>query len=122
MYADYNFYKTEYMGSAIPETAYGAISRAADAYLNYITHNRIKVDELPEWVVNRVKMAACAIAETCYKQEGDEDSTKVASESVGNHSKSYAVVRVDYRQREREKLSHAKEYLHGTGLMYGGLK
>lgn len=121
MYADYNFYITEYMGSAIPDTAYAAIARAADAYINYITHNRIKVDELPEWVLERVKMAACAVAETCYKQESDEDAT-VASESVGNHSKSFAVVNRSFADREREKLTKAKQYLHGTGLLYGGLR
>ena len=122
MYADYTFYKEKYMGSAIPETAYGAIAGAADAYINYITHNRIKVEELPEWVLERVKMAACSVADTCYKQEGDEDSTTVSSESVGNHSKSFAVVKKGFADREREKLTKAKQYLHGTGLLYGGLR
>ena len=122
MYADYNFYVTEYMGSAIPDTAYDGIARAADAYINYITHNRIRVDELPEWVLERVKMAACAVAETCYKQVGDEDSTTVSSESVGNHSKSYSVVKRSFEDRQLEKLTQAKMYLHGTGLMYGGLR
>ena len=122
MYADYKFYTEVYMGGLIPETAYSGIARAADAFVNYITHNRIKVDELPEWVLERVKMAACAVAETCYKQEGDEDSTTVSSESVGNHSKSFAVVKRSFGDREREKLTKAKQYLHGTGLLYGGLK
>ena len=122
MYADYNFYLTEYMGSAIPEAVYGGIARAADAYINYITHNRIKADDLPEWVLERVKMAACAVADACYKQESDEDSTTVSSESVGNHSKSFAVVKRGFAEREHEKLTKAKQYLHGTGLLYGGLR
>ena len=122
MYADYKFYTDKYMGSAIPETAYGAVARAADAYINYITHNRIKADELPEWVLERVKMAACAVADTCYKQEHDDDSTTVASESVGNHSKSFAVVKRGFAEREYEKLTTAKQHLHGTGLLYGGLR
>ena len=110
------------MGSAIPELAYDSIAGAADAFLNYITHNRIKVDELPEWVLDRVKRAACAVAEVCYKQESDDNSAIVASESVGNHSKSYAVVKKSFADREHEKLTKAKQYLHGTGLLYGGLK
>ena len=122
MYADYNFYKTEYKGSTIPETAYDGIARAAEAFINYITHNRIKVEELPEWVLERVKMAVCAVADTCYKQESDEDSTTVSSESVGEHSKSFAVVKRSFSDREREKLTKAKQYLHGTGLLYGGLR
>ena len=64
MYADYEFYKDKYMGSAIPKDVYGAVVRAAEAYINYITHNRIKADELPEWVMERVKMAVCAVADT----------------------------------------------------------
>ena len=122
MYADYKFYTDVYKGSLIPETAYAGIANAADAFINYITHNRIKVEELPECVLERVKMAACTVADTCYKQEKDEDSTTVASESVGNHSKSFAVVKRGFADREREKLTKAKQYLHGTGLLYGGLR
>ena len=122
MYADYNFYTDVYMGSLIPESAYDGIARAAEAFINYITHNRIKVDELPECVLERVKMAVCAVADTCYKQESDEDSTTVSSESVGNHSKTFAVVKRGFADREREKLTKAKQDLHGTGLLYGGLR
>ena len=67
-------------------------------------------------------MAVCAVADTCYKQEHDDDSTTVASESVGNHSKTFAVVKRGFAEREFEKLTKAKQYLHGTGLLYGGLR
>ena len=122
MYADYNFYLTEYMGSLIPETAFAGAERAGGAYVDYITHNRITMADLPEKVQTKIKMAVCAVAETCYKQMQDEDSTTVSSESVGNHSKSYAVVKKGFDERQREKLANAKTHLHGTGLMYGGLK
>ena len=121
MYADYNFYTTEYNGSLIPETAFAEQAREANAFLDYITHNRIPASNLPESVMARVKMAACAVAEICYKQVTDE-SPAVSSESVGNHSKSYAVVNKGFAERQHEKLAKAKMYLHGTGLMYGGLK
>ena len=122
MYADYNFYTSEYMGSAIPETAFTAVERAASAYIDYITHNRIPTIDLPESVRVKVKMAVCAVAEICYKQTMDEDSATVSSESVGNHSKTYAVVKKGFDERQHEKLINAKTYLHGTGLMYGGLR
>ena len=121
MYADYNFYTSEYMGSAIPETAFAGVERAASAYIDYLTHNRIVMADLPQAVQSKVKMAVCAVAETCYKQLTDETPT-VSSESVGNHSKSYAVANKGFDERQREKLIHAKTYLHGTGLMYGGLR
>jgi hypothetical protein len=122
MYADYKFYTEKYIGSAIPETAFTEMERGASAYINYITHNRIKPDDLPEWVMERVKMATCAVAEICYKQATDEDSPTVSSESVGNHSVSYSVSKKGFDERQREKLVNAKTYLHGTGLMYGGLR
>lgn len=121
MYANYGFYEAEYLGSLIPETAFAGVERAASAYVNYITHDRIVLAELPEAVQKKVKMAVCAVAETCYKQLTDE-TPAVSSETVGNHSKSYAVVNKGFDERQREKLMHAKTYLHGTGLLYGGLK
>jgi hypothetical protein len=122
MYADYSFYATEYMGSLIPETAFAGAERAASAYIDYITHNRIPARDLPDAVMAKVKMAVCAVADICFKQMTDEDSSTVSSESVGNHSKSYAVVKKGFDDRQHEKLVHAKTYLHGTGLLYGGLK
>ena len=122
MYADYAFYTDKYMGSVIPSTAFVGVERAASAFVNYLTHNRIVMAELPEAVQEKVKMAVCAVAEVCYKQIADDDSTAVSSETVGNHSKSYAVVKRGFDERQHEKLVNAKTYLHGTGLMYGGLK
>ena len=121
MYADYNFYTTEYKGSLIPETAFAGQAREASVYLDYITHNHIPTIALPEPVMVKVKMAMCAVAEICYKQMTDEAPT-VSSESVGNHSKTYAVANKSFVERQHEKLVKAKMYLHGTGLMYGGLR
>ena len=116
MYADYKFYKDEYMGSLIPETAFAGIERAASAYIDYITHNRIPASDLPESVMVKVKMSVCAVAEACYKQESDEDSTTVSSESVGNHSKSFAVVKRSFADREREKLTKANVLLFSVTI------
>ena len=123
MYADYNFYLSDYKGSVIPDaSAYERASVEASAYLSYITHNRIDLDELTDALKVKVKLAQCAIADVCYKQAQDDVSNVVSSESVGNHSVSYAVSRVSFKQREIEKYSKAKIYLHGTGLLYGGLR
>lgn len=121
MYADYRFYTEDYKGGVIPVTAYDAMARDADSFLDYMTHNRLVMDDLPEKFQSKVKMAACAIAEVCYKQQSDDDSSTVSSEAVGNHSKTFSVVRKTFEQRESEKFNVAKRYLHGTGLMYGGL-
>ena len=155
MYADYDFYLTEYKGSVIPDaTAYERVAIEAAVYLDYITRNRIGsnngdgasisipnvgydakiVDgvlvidkgshtvKVSEVILHKVQLAQCAIAEVCYKQAQDDVANVVSSESVGNHSVTYSVSKVTHKQRELEKYSKAKVYLHGTGLLYGGLK
>ena len=121
MYADIDFYMNEYKGGAIPnDTSYEKAAIEASAFLDYITHNHIK--DLAEEIMVKVKLAQCAVADVCYKQEQDEVANVVSSESVGNHSVSYAVSKVSFKQRELEKYTKAKIYLHGTGLLYGGLR
>lgn len=122
MFADYTFYITEYKGSDIPEAIFTEVERDAGAFLSYLTRDRINTDNLPDTVKHKVRMATCAVADICYRQRKDEDSSAVSSESVGNHSKSYAVVRIDYAQRQKQKGDAARMYLRGTGLMYGGLR
>ena len=121
MYAEYDFYINDYKGSVIPDApGYDRAAVEASAYLDYITHNHIK--DLADEIMVKVKLAQCAIADVCYKQAQDESANVVSSESVGNHSVSYAVSKVSFKQRELEKYSKAKIYLRGTGLLYGGLK
>ncbi len=121
MYADYEFYKNDYKGSVIPDApSYDRAAVEASAYLDYITHYRISEDS-PDEVKVKVKLAQCAIADVCYRQAQDDVANVVSSESVGNHSVTYAA-RVGFKQRELEKYSKAKIYLRGTGLLYGGLR
>ena len=121
MYADYDFYLNDYKGSVIPDAPnFERAAVEAGAYLDYITHSRIK--DLTEEIMAKVKLAQCAVADVCYKQEKDDVANVVSSESVGNHSVSYAVSKVSFRQRELEKYTKAKVYLRGTGLLYRGLK
>ena len=123
MYADYDFYINDYKGSVIPDApSYDRAAVEASAYIDYITHNGTMDDELPESVMRKVKLAQCAVADVCYKQAQDDVANVVSSESVGNHSVTYAVSKASYKQRDIEKYSKAKTYLHGTGLLYGGLR
>ena len=120
MYAEYNFYINDYKGSVIPDApTYERAAVEASAYIDYITHNHIK--DLADEIMVKVKLAQCAVADVCYKQEQGDVANVVSSESVGNHSVTYAV-RASNKQRELEKYSKAKIYLRGTGLLYGGLR
>ena len=121
MYAEYDFYLNDYKGSVIPDApSYDRAAIEASAYLDYITHNHIK--DVTDAIMEKVKLAQCAVADVCYRQEQDNVANVVSSESVGNHSVSYAVSKVSFKQRELEKYSKAKIYLRGTGLLYGGLR
>ena len=120
MYAEYDFYLNDYKGSVIPDAPnYDRAAVEASAYLDYITRNRIK--DIADDMMVKVKLAQCAIADVCYRQMQDDVANVVSSESVGNHSVTYAA-RASYGQRELEKYSKAKIYLRGTGLLYGGLR
>ena len=122
MYAEYNFYLNDYKGSVIPDAPnYDRAAVEASVFLDYVTHNRIKAEELTDAIMAKVKLAQCAVADVCYRQAQDDVVNAVSSESVGNHSVTYAA-KANYKQRDIEKYSKARVYLHGTGLLYGGLR
>ena len=113
IHTDYTFYKAIFKGTVIPdETAFNSSVNEAIAYINRLT--RGKCNALPS-CPEQVDMAVCAVAEIIY----NESKGTVTSESVGNHSKSYAVTSA--ADREKEKIRKARIYLYGTGLLYGGM-
>lgn len=59
IYADYEFYKTEYFGVAISEADFPRLARHASSYIDYITMGRASGYSADD----AVKMACCAIAE-----------------------------------------------------------
>ena len=121
MYAEYDFYLNDYKGSVIPDAPnYDRAAVEASAYLDYVTHSHIK--DLTDEMMVKVKLAQCAVADVCYTQAQDDAPNVVSSESVGNHSVTYAVSKASYKQRDIEKYSKAKLYLRGTGLLYRGLR
>ena len=110
---DYNFYKETFKGVVIPdETAFNSSVNEAIAYIDRMT--RGKCEKLASIPIG-VDMAVCAVAEIIY----NESKSTVTSESVGNHSKTYAVT--SQADREREKIRKARVYLARTGLLYGGM-
>ena len=67
MYADYEFYKTEYYGGVIPEDSFPKFAELASDHLDIITFGRLE-NGLPtdEKAAKRVKKAVCAVAEALY--------------------------------------------------------
>lgn len=114
IHTDYNFYTDIFRGSVIPnETAFNSSVIEAIAYIDRFT--RGKANNLAS-IPDGVNMAVCAVAEIIYTESTSKDIT---SESVGNHSRTYAIT--SKTEREREKIRKARLYLARTGLLYGGM-
>ena len=113
IHTDYRFYKEMFTGAIIPdETAFNLSVIEAIAYIDRLTRGKCKkLAPIPD----EVNMAVCAVAEVIHNEKGNI----VTSESVGNHSRTYAVT--SQADREREKIRKARLYLAGTGLLYGGM-
>lgn len=80
-YADYEFYKTEYGGSAISEEAFSVLAAKSSAYIDRVTMGRA-ADHADN---DRLKCCCCDLAETLYSSEDTGGMVK-QSESVGSWS------------------------------------
>lgn len=113
IHTDYNFYKEIFKGAVIPDEAtFNSSVNEAIAYIDRFT--RGKCNNLAS-IPDGVNMAVCAVAEVIHK----ESNSTITSESVGNHSRTYAVT--TQADREREKIRKARIFLSRTGLLYGGM-
>ena len=75
---DFSYYAEQYVGTRIPAEEWPNFSRDASAYVDAITFGRI-TDDLPEDIMERCRMAICAVAEQDFRQsQGGE----VASETL----------------------------------------
>ena len=126
-YVDFEFYVNTFGGVAIPESDFESSATRASRELDRITQYRIKSDLNPNGtyiVDNKVKNATCAIAEILFNQsKGDNADGSILSESVGQHSVTYNVVKAEDARRVFDKTirSAARGFLTGTGLLYVGI-
>lgn len=123
LYADYNFYMTEYRGKATEEEFERQIMKAS-AHVRRITFGR--ADGCPE--MEEVKLAACAVCDvliTDMKIRENNSGRQIASESTDGYSVSY--VQEKAADETSEELLHRKAcqaaelYLEPTGLLYMGV-
>lgn len=132
IYADYDFYLTEYDGSAIEAEDFTRLAKRASDYIDYLTFNRAQgTDD------ERIGKACCAIAEQYMAVEAAErlavktltssDGSEVQSQTVGAWTKSYrsggesAVGAGNARTAAMSALADiAYRHLAPTGLLYRG--
>ena len=90
-YADYRYYITTYLGTAIQEADFPRLSLRASSFLDYYTQGRAARNA----GLDALKMACCAVAE----QYQALSSAQAAQASLG---------------------AIAQQYLGATGLLYRG--
>lgn len=117
-YADFEYYRDVYHGSAIDEDAFPALAREASLFIDQLTFNRLNQG----WAVTDVvKMATCAVAEAVKTNEAARRATTAAagkkSESVGSWNVSYQSAAEISAAVNDAVTEAATPYLIYTGLM-----
>lgn len=102
-YADYEYYTTEYGGTAIPQAHFGNLALRATAKIDEYTLGRITE------ATEAIKNATCHVAEIML--QGD-----VTSESFADGSRSYG-----NKTMEQKCYEAAQMWLQRTGLLYAGV-
>ena len=134
-YADYEYYTTTYLGTAIKEDDFPRLALRASSFLDYYTQGRAAKNS----DLDALKMACCAVAEQYqYIDTAQalaqksltsslESDGELQSQTVGSWSKTYrsggdsaqqALSSVQSAQAALGAL--AQQYLAGTGLLYRG--
>jgi len=119
VYADYTFYTEQFLGTAIAQPDYDRLAMRASALIDQVTFGRagaVVAAGADPGTVDKIKMAACAVAELLYRDENEGGD--VQSERVGNLSVTY--VKGPARSLISRAREEAKPYLWDTYLMYGG--
>lgn len=115
-YADYAFYRNEFLGTYISEDAFDHLALMASHYLDYLTVGKAKKYDKGD----EVKMACCAVAEAFAVSESSRDSSGKRSESVGSWSAAYYSYDEIGAGVDARIHATARRYLVGTGLLYRG--
>ena len=134
-YADYEYYTTTYLGTAIDEANFPRLALRASTFLDYYTQGRAAQN--PD--LDALKMACCAIAEQYqYIDTAQalaqkslsaslESDGELQSQTVGSWSKTYrsggdsaqqALSSVQTAQASLGAI--VQQYLGTTGLLYRG--
>lgn len=134
-YADYEYYSTVYLGTAIKEDDFPRLSLRASSFLDYYTQGRAAKNA----DLDALKMACCAVAEQYqYIDTAQalaqkslsaslESDGELQSQTVGSWSKTYrsggdsAQQALGSVQSAQSLLvAIAQQYLGATGLLYRG--
>lgn len=123
IYADFVYYKTQYIGAMITDPAvYDRCATRAAADIDYYTLGRAAKNA----DMDAVKMAACAVAEQYQTIERSAmqscgDAPELQSESVGSYSRTYRSASESASDAKAAIRGIIEKYLAHTGLLYRGV-
>jgi hypothetical protein len=115
-YADYSYYSTTYLGTAIPEADFPRLALQSSNFINQVTFGRA-ASVTDEASMDQIKMACCAVAEA---MQLELQGGPVVSESNDGWSRSYAQPQNTKTGRQR-LYDTALLYLGQTDLMFPGV-
>lgn len=119
VYADYEFYKEEFLNATVPEDKFAGYAEKASALIDSFTFDRITDDIFvtsPK-IGRKIKLCCCALCEEILLIE---NGGGISSESVDGYSVTYASGISKSRSEMRRYSDTIKVYLSGTGLLYRG--
>jgi len=122
-YADYTYYSTTYLGTAIASADFARLALRASAVIDNITFNRaaaIITADTPEATVTAIQNAVCAVAEEIQEEDLAGNLDGVAAESAGSRSVTYNKNSRNMLANEQKQLNAARLYLGNTGLLFTG--
>lgn len=121
VYADYEFYTTEFLGTELDESAFNQNAVRASSYLDYITMGKAEKNA----DLHALKMVCCALAEqyqaflSAQKRVISENG-EIQSESVGSWSQTYRSGSDAMEAAKVQMASIVGQHLAHTGLLYRG--
>jgi len=119
IYATYEYYTTEYNGTALTEQEFPKYAKRASAEIDHVTFGRLSTlpdDQIPD----AVRDAMCDVAEQFHQYATTAEGGSIASESNDGYSVSYRDTGGTAAQ-QREIRATIRTYLAVTGLMYRGV-
>ena len=123
MYADYEYYTSQYMGT-VKESMFTTAAIRASAFLDYYTMGKAKKNADSD----ALKMACCALVDKYAALEELSEASRVTeagkkSESVGSYSVTYQTkdeILALQKALKEELPETARMYLAGTDMLYRG--
>lgn len=118
IYATYEYYTNEYMGTALTEQEFQKYARRASAEMDHVTFGRLS--ELSgDAITDCVRDCMCDVAERMHHFSTSTGSN-IASENNDGYSVSYRDTG-DTDTQKHEIHATIRTYLAVTGLMYRGV-